>query len=297
MYLTAAAYNNLVSKDPATLYFIDSETERRIAIGDTMFANYVEAHCTAVSLNVSNISIGVGETYTIVATTEPASPSDTIVWESSTPDVTISSTTSSNRIIVTGAAIGVAVITCTCGEMSAFCSVDVHRAYVYTEHILAENYSPDGSKFIYTAPISLTDGQYIELSIDVSTVTGNKENIISIGHNISTWNGANTGSRTHMYLTASSRTKLSVDLILDNKTLRPTYTIDGTTLLIRLDSSGVWLNGSHFLYDTDMRATPTLTYDEGMAALLALTSYDIGSQEGSNRSHATYNYIKYFTTE
>ena len=100
-----------------------------------------------------------------------------------------------------------------------------------------------------------------------------------------------------MYDTAPSIRTISTDLILDAKTRRPTYSATVDSLLLRLDRRGLTINGSLYLFDKALRATPTLDYQTGMDALLALTSFDIGSQEGNNRSHATYNYIKYYTAE
>lgn len=297
VYLSESEYSVLYPKNPDTLYFIDSVNERRIAIGDTMFANYVPAHCTAVSLNSSNLYIGQNEAFLLIATTEPDNPSDAIEWSASNNNVTITATGSNNRVIITGAAIGQSVVTCTCGQQSASCQVEIHQEWRYVEHVLVTNYKPNGSKFKYTAPISLTDGNYIEISIDVSEIRGTKENILGVGENIDTWSVANSGSHVQMYLTSSDKTKLSVDLVLNSKVRRPTYTISGTELIVRIDANGVMMNGSYFMFDTDLRATPTTTYEEAMPPFLNLSSYDIGSQEGSNRSTATYNYIKYYTTE
>lgn len=295
VYLTSQQYSDLETKDPGTLYFIQSEHENRVAIGDTMFANYVPAHCTSLTLSTYSLSMGVGESFTLVAYTEPANPSDALSFTVSGANITVTPTSSSNKVTVTGSSVGTSYVVVTCGEFTQTCEVEVHRAWIYTEHILVQNYSPDGAKFKYTAPISLENGQYIEVSIDVSGVTGTKENIISIGQNIDSWSAA--GPRMMNYLTASSMNKLSVDLLLGNKARRPVYTLNSTTYTIRIDSGGVRYNGEYFLFDTELRATPSLTYEEGVSALLALNSYDIGSQEGSNRSHATYNYIKYYTTE
>lgn len=297
VHISAVDYANLEEKDDATVYFIVSPAEMRIGVGDTLFANYVPAHCTDLSLSTYSESIGVGESFVLVVYTEPANSSDPLSVSSSNSNVTISPTSSSNRFTITGSAVGTTDIVVTCGEFTKVCTVDIHRAYIYTEHVLVENYNPDGAKFKYTAPISLVDGQYIEISIDLSTVTGTKENIIGIGQTIDTWSAASSGPRIQMYVTATNKRAISVDLILNDKSRRPLYTSPDTNLLIRVDSSGVWLNGDKFYFDTNLRATPTLTYEVGIDAFLALSSYDIGSQEGANRSHANYNYIKYFTTE
>lgn len=295
--ISATDYDQLENIDDDTVYFIQSELEQRVAVGSHLFANYVPAHCTAVSLYPTAESMGVGESLTLVATTQPANPSDMIQFTASNNNVSISPSTSSNKVILTAVSVGSCTITCTCGEVSATCEITVHPAYTYVEHVLVDNYNPNGQKFKYTAPISIENGQWIEIYIDLTTVTGTKENIISIGSNIDVWQGSNTGPRIMMYDTASTKRKVSVDLILDTKSLRPTYTATQDSLLIRLDRRGLSINGELVDFSVDLRATPTLNYDTGMNALLALTSFDIGSQEGSNRSHATYYYIKYYTAE
>lgn len=295
--ISATDYDNLEEIDDSTVYFIQSNLEQRVAVGQHLFANYVPAHCTAIELSPSSGYIGLGESFTLTAITQPADPSDAIVFTASNNNVIIDPTGMSNKVLVTGSAQGNTTITCTCGEVSATCDVEIHPSYEYVEHILAENYNPNGQKFKFTAPIAIENGQWIEISIDLTTVTGTKENIISIGQTIDVWQGANTGPRIHMYDTAPSIRTISTDLILDTKTRRPTYSATVDSLLLRLDRRGLTINGSLYLFDKALRATPTLDYQTGMDALLALTSFDIGSQEGSNRSHATYNYIKYYTAE
>lgn len=296
VYLTAQQYADLESYDDTTVYFIESAVERRIAIGEVPFGNYIEAHCTSLTLSASECELATGDSIVISAITTPDSPSDPVTWTASNSNITITATSASNKKLITGVSEGSAVLTVTCGEFTQTCEFSVHEPYVYTEHILAENYNPNGSKFKYTAPISLDNGNYIEISIDTSTVTGTKENILSVGQNIDVWQGTTAGSHMHMYLTASNPNDLSVDLIYNSKTMRPTYTMPSSTLVVKIDKSGVYLNGAIFLFDTRPRVTPTITYAEDIQHFVSLNSYDIGSQEGSNRSHATYNYIKYFTT-
>lgn len=298
VYISESAYNALPERDGSTVYFITSTLERRIAIGDTLFANYVPAHCTSLSLSVTSDELSVGDSFMLVAITEPANPSDPITFTASNNNVTITPASTSDRIIVEAAAIGQCVITCTCENFSATCSLDIHAAYQYVEHVLAENYTPDGVTFKYTIPsISFANGDYIEISIDLSTVSGTKENILSVGQNIDVWQGSNTGPRMHNYVTATNKQKISVDLINNTNTRRPTYNSPGTDYLVTINKRGVYLNGVLFDFNNGLRATPTLDYQVGIAALLSLTTVDIGSQEGSNRSHATYNYIKYYTVE
>lgn len=294
--ISARDYADLENKDPATVYFITSDVERRIAIGGTNFANYVDAHCTSLSLSETSYSLAEGESLLVTAYTEPASPSDSIVWTSDNSNISITQASSSNKVIITGVTEGSSLLTCTCGEIVASCQFSIHEPYVYEEHILASNYSPNGAKFKYTAPISLINGQYIEVDVELSGITGNKENILSVGQNIDVWGVADSGPRIMMYVTASNKSKISYDLLVDNKALRPTYTADTTHIVMKFDQNGMWINGTQFFFDTDLRATPTISYDVGMPQFLSLTSYDIGSQEGSNRSHALYYTIRYFTT-
>lgn len=293
VYCTLPQYQSL-NQDADTIYFIESTSETLIAIGDKIFANYVPFHCTGITLNKDTHRMRVGDQFLLTATTEPIDTSDEIVWTTNNPGVTLTDGGSRYRKIVQGVSEGTSVVTATCGEYSASCTFTISNVTL-EEHILAENYSPNGAKFIYTAPIYLRDGQYIEVSIDVSGVTGTKENILGIGQSIDKWSAAGSGPRIQMYLTASDKSALSTDLINNTLFLRPTYALSGTTLIVRLDESGLWLNGSLYLFNTPpYRATPTLDYDVGMSALLSLTTFSIGSQEGSNRSHATYNYIKYY---
>lgn len=296
--MSASQYAELEQKDDATVYFITSEFEQRVAVGNNLFANYVPAHCTALSLSTNSDEMTIGDTMMLIAYTEPANPSDPITFTASNNNVTISPAASSNRVLLTANSVGECVITCVCGEFSATCTISVHAAYQYVEHIVVENYNPNGVKFLYTIPsISLASGDYIEISIDLSTVTGTKENILSIGQNIDVWQGAGTGSRIHNYVTASAKQTISVDIIKDTKTRRPTYASPSTDYVVLINKRGVYLNNELFEFDNNLRANPTLTYEEGIAAFLALTSFDVGSQEGANRSHATYNYIKYYTVE
>ena len=185
--ISATDYDNLEEIDDSTVYFIQSDVEQRVAVGQHLFANYVPAHATDVSLSPTSEYLGVGESFTLTATTQPADPSDAIVFTASNNNVTIAPTAFSNKALITATAEGTCTITCTCGEVSATCAVEIHPQYQYVEHILAENYNPNGAKFKFTAPIAIENGQWIEISIDLTTITGTKENIISIGNTIDVW--------------------------------------------------------------------------------------------------------------
>jgi uncharacterized repeat protein (TIGR02543 family) len=73
-----------------------------------------------VSLNASSATVGIGKTYTLIATTN-GTGTQTITWSSNAPAV---ATVNSNGV-VTGVSTGTAIITATCGSYKATCSVQV----------------------------------------------------------------------------------------------------------------------------------------------------------------------------
>lgn len=79
------------------------------------------APCTGISLNKSTTSItSIGDTETLTATVTPSDTTDQIVWSNS--DNTVATV---NNGTVTAVGLGSAVITATCGNYSATCTVTV----------------------------------------------------------------------------------------------------------------------------------------------------------------------------
>lgn len=77
--------------------------------------------CTGISLNKSTTSItSIGDTETLTATVTPSDTTDQIVWSSS--DNTVATVSNGT---VTAVGLGSAVITATCGNYSATCTVTV----------------------------------------------------------------------------------------------------------------------------------------------------------------------------
>ena len=75
------------------------------------------------------------------------------------------------------------------------------------------------------------------------------------------------------------------------------YTIpnrDSSIVTIRLDYDGLWINGVAFECPDN---TGRAIYETIMDLFRQKTSFDIGSQEGANRSTAYYEYIKYVKYE
>lgn len=147
--------------------------------------------------------------------------------------------------------------------------------------ILRENYSPAGSAWVDTVTnINFDKGDYIEASIDLSTVSSTStgvENILSIGESAGVWsqNGVY-----HTYYNPKTK-EFEVNSIeiqgTGYNTNRQTVTLTDNNLLIKVDINGIYINGN------------LITTND---ALTKFTKVEVGSAEGAVRSTATYNYIK-----
>ena len=137
---------------------------------------------------------------------------------------------------------------------------------------LTENYSPKGVSFIYDNIFTdFENDGYIEVEVDLSTCINTFENIISFGTGIDKWTGWT--KQIHMHYSMQSA-HIGVYDAINNKSIDiPTAKI----AVIRLDAGGVYINGTKCCENS----------------LIGLNSISIGSQEGSVRSNAFYNYIKY----
>ena len=72
------------------------------------------------------------------------------------------------------------------------------------------------------------------------------------------------------------------------------FLIEIIHLLWRLDYDGLWINGTAFVCPDN---TGRAIYESIMEAFRSKNSFDVGSQEGVNRSTAYYEYIKYISYE
>lgn len=150
-----------------------------------------------------------------------------------------------------------------------------------TKTVLWSNYSPQGQSFSTTRDIDWAT-QKITATINLNNCTGTWENILSVGDNIGEWQDL---SNIHLYYTKSSNT-----LRIENGPAGSTYinqrdiTLSGTTINVTLSSDGLVINGS-----TRVTATE-------LSGLLSLSSVQIGSTQGDNRSHATYQEVAIVTS-
>lgn len=140
------------------------------------------------------------------------------------------------------------------------------------ETILRQDYSPQGEAWTDLATVNLANGDYIEISVDISNCTSNTENIISIGTDITKW--LQIGY--HVYYTAGNKT-MQFNTIDGKGYKRSNIKITNDINVIRVDGTGISLNGKTIL---------------AFSLLNTANSVQVGSQEGTTRSNATYNYIK-----
>lgn len=147
------------------------------------------------------------------------------------------------------------------------------------ELLFKEDYSPNGAKWVDATNINFEKGDYIELSIDVSTILPGSglENIISVGDNISGWYQKISGY--HLYYEAGTDSGIVEVNCFENlmHISRDRIAVREKTLVIKIDKTGIYIN------DDLITTNDTISY---------VSKIQIGSTEGSVRSTATYNYIK-----
>ena len=145
------------------------------------------------------------------------------------------------------------------------------------------NYSPNGDPFSKTQTIDFSF-QWIEAEIDLSNcgTSYSLQNIISFGNDIAQWSTAGKYNL-HLYYTASSK-ELEIDYLANGGSREQTLvTLSSTTLKLKLSSEGLAVNGV-----VQKNAS-------SLSNLLALSSISIGSQQGDNRSYATYKSVNIVT--
>ena len=149
--------------------------------------------------------------------------------------------------------------------------------------VLLENYSPNGAKFSQTQNIDFSY-QWIEAEIDLSNCGTSVllQNTISFGDDIAQWSTAGKYNL-HLYYTPSIK-QLEIDYLANGGGRDQTLvTLSSTTLKLKLSSEGLAVNGV-----VQKNAS-------SLSNLLALNSISIGSQQGDNRSYATYKSVNIVT--
>lgn len=153
--------------------------------------------------------------------------------------------------------------------------------------ILYRNFNPNGATFCTETAIDW-DTQYIEASIDLSTMPADGANriLFSVGQDVSVWNGGVPNF--HVYYLQGSHS-LNVGFFNNYSQYgNMVYTLDDTKIVIRLDKNGAHLNGELLAPYEDYRKG---YYEDALAQLTALNTVQVGGMASTAMSCATYEYI------
>lgn len=152
-----------------------------------------------------------------------------------------------------------------------------------------DGYQPNGSAFTWNTTIDWNTQKLVAL-VDVSTCTGSSEGIFSVGETIGNWS---PGVHVHFYYTRATRS-LEIDYLDNNNgnfVRNTSLPVEGDEFLFEISKeNGFTVNGVNANY---RNGGDLLTdFETEYAPYWALTDIEVGSQEGNNRSHATYKYVR-----
>ena len=152
----------------------------------------------------------------------------------------------------------------------------------------SKNYAANGSKFGWSNIAINWNKQKLVAVIDLSSCTGTSENILSVGQNIGSWSIGGW----HFYYTVASKKMKSDYLATDgaHPVSDPKTGVEPGTVRIELSKAeGCTIDGVSYnaLYDSNV----TGTWQSNTEDFWNLTSVNIGSKEGANRSNAVIKYV------
>ena len=152
----------------------------------------------------------------------------------------------------------------------------------------SKNYAANGSKFEWSNIAINWNKQKLVAVIDLSSCTGTSENILSVGQNIGSWSIGGW----HFYYTVASKKMKSDYLATDgaHPVSDPKTDVEPGTVRIELSKAeGCTIDGVSYnaLYDSSV----TGTWQSNTEDFWNLTSVNIGSKEGLNRSNAVIKYV------
>ena len=152
----------------------------------------------------------------------------------------------------------------------------------------SKNYAANGSKFEWSNIAINWNKQKLVAVIDLSSCTGTSENILSVGQNIGSWSIGGW----HFYYTVASKKMKSDYLATDgaHPVSDPKTGVEPGTVRIELSKAeGCTIDDVSYnaLYDSNV----TGTWQSNTEDFWNLTSVNIGSKEGANRSNAVIKYV------
>ena len=152
----------------------------------------------------------------------------------------------------------------------------------------SKNYAANGSKFEWSNIAINWNKQKLVAVINLSSCTGTSENILSVGQNIGSWSIGGW----HFYYTVASK-KMKSDYLATggaHPVSDPKTGVEPGTVRIELSKAeGCTIDGVSYnaLYDSSV----TGTWQSNTEDFWNLTSVNIGSKEGANRSNAVIKYV------
>ena len=152
----------------------------------------------------------------------------------------------------------------------------------------SKNYAANGSNFEWSNIAINWNKQKLVAVIDLSSCTGTSENILSVGQNIGYWSIGGW----HFYYTVASK-KMKSDYLATggaHPVSDPKTGVEPGTVRIELSKAeGCTIDGVSYnaLYDSSV----TGTWQSNTEDFWNLTSVNIGSKEGANRSNAVIKYV------
>jgi hypothetical protein len=174
--------------------------------------------------------------------------------------------------------------------------------YETQKTVLTSDFAASGRPFLFGGnKVRMYAGGSVEATMDTSTCASSNENIFSVGQTIFSWGTTGGyGVKIHMYYTKSSKT-LQVVIINDslktNNLMRRQMTIDGDTITLKIGRDGVFVNGVDFTSENGEWSNvgsnkwSSSIFTSLFNEFLVLQDFEIGSQEGTTRSNATYTEI------
>ena len=191
---------------------------------------------SAINLDIQQIILLIGETKQILATVYPENTTDkTVIWKSSNEEVA----TISDAGVVLANSEGMALITATCGEVSAIAFIDIHKPIIEAEEIILNCQEAEikvGETLQLEAtvlPEDTTDPALTWISSDEGVVTVSDDGIlkaISAGEAIITATCGEVSAECHITVIDNA----GVESLLANPDSKiSVYSIDG--ILIKKD--------------------------------------------------------------
>lgn len=158
----------------------------------------------------------------------------------------------------------------------------------------SQNYAANGQKFEWSNVAIDWNTQKLVAVVDLSTCGDDtkNENILSVGEDISAWTGANSY---HFYYTKSDKgdgaLRMKVNYLNSKNVINDGKTgIEAGTVRIEISKkNGVTVDGVEF--NTLHSDITSGTWQELTADFWALTSVNVGSKQGDNRSNAIIKYV------